>query len=206
MVLFALEEEALGAFVVQSAPQPESLPTAMRAEIEKRINGAGFVPASQIVEETYIREIIDLAAAASKDRSESESLARLRTLVEVLDGVEVRNAVCHPNRPFPECYRQRMAALATDPWIEQLRLRKVSDAFRCAAENRLTPPPEGWLQPRSSNVPHNLPSTFDHHITGLIARQDEARELRKRLQNKRTSLIAIVGPGGTGKTAFTGRC
>jgi tetratricopeptide (TPR) repeat protein len=201
MVLFALEE-ALGTFVVQSAHQPESLPIAMRAEIEKRINGAGFVPVSQIVQETYIKEIIDLATAASKDRSESESLARLRTLVEVLDAFEVRNSVCHPNRPFPECYWHRMAALATDPCIEQLRLRKVSDAFRCACENRLTPPPEGWLQQRSSNIPNNLPTTFDHHITGLIARQDEARELRKRLQNKRNSLVAIVGPGGTGKTAL----
>ncbi|MDR3490364.1 MAG: hypothetical protein P4M05_36515 [Bradyrhizobium sp.] len=201
MVLFALEE-ALGTFVVQAAPQPESLPPAMRAEIEKRINGAGFVPVSQIVQETYIKEVIDLATTASKDRSEGESLARLRTLVEVLDAFEVRNAVCHPNRSFPECYWHRMAALATDPCIEQLRLRKVSDAFRCATENRLTPPPEGWLQQRSSNVPNNLPSTFDHHITGLIARQDEARELRKRLQNKRNSLVAIVGPGGTGKTAL----
>lgn len=201
MVLFALEE-ALGAYVVQSAPQPDSLPPALRAEIEKRIHGAGFVPVSQIVQETYMKEVIDLATVASKDRSESESLARLRTLVEVLDAFEVRNAVCHPNRPFPECYWHRMAALATDPCIEQLRLLKVSDAFRCATENRLTPPPDGWLQQRSSNVPNNLPSTFDHHITGLIARQDEARELRKRLQNKRNSLVAIIGPGGTGKTAL----
>src|SRR5712691_7378096 len=82
MVLFALEE-ALGTFVVQAAPQPESVPPAMRAEIEKRINGGGFVPVSQIVQETYIKEIIDLAIVASKGRSESESLARLRTLVEV---------------------------------------------------------------------------------------------------------------------------
>lgn len=174
----------------------------MRAEIEKRIHGGGFVPVSQIVQETYIKEVIDLATAASKDRSESDSLARLRTLVEVLDAFEVRNAVCHPNRRFPECYWHRMAALASDPCIEQLRLRKISDAFRCATENRLTPPPEGWLQQKSSNVPNNLPSTFDHHITGLIARQDEARELLKRLQNKRNSLVAIVGPGGTGKTAL----
>jgi hypothetical protein len=72
MVLFALEE-ALGTFVVQAVPQPESLPATMRAEIEKRINGAGFVPVSQIVQETYIKEIIDLATVASKDRSEGES-------------------------------------------------------------------------------------------------------------------------------------
>ena len=201
MVLFALEE-ALGTFVVQAAPQPDAVPPAMRAEIEKRINGAGFVPVSQIVQETYLKEVIDLAATASKGRSEHEALTRLRKLVEVLDAFEVRNAVCHPNRPFPECYWHRMAALATDPVIEQLRLRKVTDAFRCAVEHRLTPPPEGWLQQQSWNVPNNLPTTFDHHVTGLIARQDEARDLRKRLQTLRNSLVAIVGPGGTGKTAL----
>lgn len=201
MVLFALRE-ALGIFVVQAAPQPDSLPQAMRAEIEKRINGAGFVPVSQIVQETYVKEVIDLAVSISKDRSESDSLARLRRLVEVLDAFEVRNAVCHPNRPFPECYWHRMAALATDPCIEQLRLRKVTDVFRCTVENRLTPPPEGWLQQRSWNVPNNLPTTFDHQVTGLIARKEEANDLGKRLQNLRNSLVAIVGPGGTGKTAL----
>src|ERR1017187_3401423 len=80
MVLFALEE-ALGTFVVQAAPQPDAVPPAMRAEIEKRINGAGFVPVSQIVQETYLKEVIDLAATASKGRSEHEALTRLRKLV-----------------------------------------------------------------------------------------------------------------------------
>jgi hypothetical protein len=201
MVLFALEE-ALGAFVVQAAPQPNALPAAMRAEIEKRIDGQGFVPVSQIVQETYLSEVINLAVTTSQGRSEKDALVRLSKLVEALDAFEIRNAVCHPNRPFPECYWYRMAALATDPCIEQLRLRKVTDAFRCAVEQRLTPPPDGWLQQRPWNVPNNLPTTFDHQVTGLIARQNDARELRKRLQNMRNSLVAIVGPGGTGKTAL----
>src|SRR5437763_1616536 len=94
MVLFALEE-ALSSFVVQAAPQPDSVPPAMRSEIEKRIKGSGFVPVAQIVQETYIKEIIDLAVNASRDRSESEALGRLRRLVEALDTFEIRNAVCH---------------------------------------------------------------------------------------------------------------
>lgn len=201
MVLFALEE-ALGAYVVQAAPEPEALPDGVKAEIEKRIQGSGFVPVTQIVQKTYIKEVIDLAIGASKERSESDALTRLRKLIEALDTFEIRNAVCHPNRLFPECYWHRMAALATDPAIEQLRLRKVTDAFRCAADGRLTPPPEGWLQQRSWNVANNLPSTFDHQVTGLIARKSEAKDLKKRLTNLRNSLIAIVGPGGTGKTAL----
>jgi hypothetical protein len=201
MVLFALEE-ALGSFVVQAAPNPESLPANVRAEIEKRIQRTGFVPVSQIVQETYLKEVIDLAVDASKGRAESEPLLRLRKLVEAFDAFEIRNAVCHPNRQFPDFYWYRMAALASDPSIEQLRLLRVTDALRCAIENRLTPPPEGWLQQRPWSVPNNLPSTFDHQVTGLIARQEEAKDFRKRLQNVRNSLVAIVGPGGTGKTAL----
>jgi hypothetical protein len=60
MVLFALEE-ALGSFVVQAAPHPESLPATMRSEIEKRIQRTGFAPVTQIVQETYLKEVIDLA-------------------------------------------------------------------------------------------------------------------------------------------------
>ncbi|HYD17433.1 MAG TPA: hypothetical protein VEF76_03010 [Patescibacteria group bacterium] len=192
----------MGAFVVQAAPQPEDLPPAMRAEIEKRINGAGFVPVTQIVQETYIKEVIDLAVNISKARFEKDALKRLKDLVEILDTFEVRNHVCHPNRAFPAFFWYRMAALATDPCIEQLRLRKVTDAVHCAVEGRLTPPPEGWLQQQPWLIPNNLPTTFDHQLTGLIARNAEAADLRKRLRNARNSLIAIVGPGGTGKTAL----
>ncbi len=144
MVLFALEE-ALGSFVVQAAPHPESLPAPIRSEIEKRIQGTGFVPVTQIVQETYLQEVVSLAISASVGRAEHDALLRLRKLVEALDAFEIRNAVCHPNRPFPECYWHRMAALATDPCVEQLRLLRVVDAFRCAVDGRLTPPPEGWL-------------------------------------------------------------
>jgi len=133
MVLFALEE-ALGSFVVQAAPHPDSLPAAIRTEIEKRIQGTGFSPVTQIIQETYLKEVIDLAVSASRDRSEADSLNRLRKLVEALDAFEIRNAVCHPNRQFPEFYWYRIAALATDPCIEQLRFLRVTDAFRCATE------------------------------------------------------------------------
>ena len=201
MVLFALEE-ALGSFVVQAAPQRDSLPAAMLSVIEERIQGTGFVPVAQIVQETYLKEIINLAVSTSQDRAEGDALKRLRALVEALDAFDIRNAVCHPNRQFPEYYWYRMAALATDPCIEKLRLLRVTDAFRCAVEKRLTPPPEGWLEQRSSSVPNNLPLLFDHQVTGLIARHEEAKDFRKRLQNMRNSLVAIVGPGGTGKTAL----
>jgi hypothetical protein len=202
MVLFALEE-ALGTYVVQNAHGPEAIPDGMRSEIEKRVSqAAALVPVTQLVQETYIKEVIDLAIATAKDRSDQEPLKRLKALVDVLDVFGIRNAVCHPNRPFPEHFWHRMASLATDPAVESLRLQRVTDAFRCAAEGRLIPPPEGWLQQRAWSVVNNLPSTFDHEVTGLIARKDETADLKKRLANPRNTFLALVGPGGTGKTAL----
>lgn len=202
MVLFAIEE-ALGTYVVQNAHGPDAIPQAMRGEIEKRVSmAASLVPVTQLVQETYIKEVIDLALATAKDRSDHEPLKRMKRLVEALEVFDIRNAVCHPNRPFPEHFWHRMASLATDPAVEMLRLHRVSDAFRCAAEGRLIPPPEGWLQLRAWIVPNNLPSSFDHEITGLIARKDEAAELKRRLANPRNNFLALVGPGGTGKTAL----
>jgi cold shock CspA family protein len=202
MVLFALEE-ALGTYVVQNAHGPDAIPDAIRTEIEKRVSpAAALIPVTQLVQETYIKEVIDLALATAKDRSDQEPLKRLKKLVEVLDVFDIRNAVCHPNRPFPEHFWHRMASLATDPSVDILRLHRVTDAFRCAAEGRLIPPPEGWLLQRAWIVANNLPSTFDHEVTGLIARKDEAADLKKRIANQRNTFVALVGPGGTGKTAL----
>jgi hypothetical protein len=202
MVLFALEE-ALGTYVVQNAHDPHAIPEGMRGEIEKRMSPAAApVPVTQLVQETYIKEVIALALATAKDRSDGEPLKRLEKLVEALDVFEIRNAVCHPNRPFPEHFWHRMASLATDPAVETLRLHRVTDAFRCAAEGRLISPPEGWLQQRAWIVANNLPNTFDHEVTGLIARKDETSDLKKKLAKQRNTFVALVGPGGTGKTAL----
>lgn len=202
MVLFALEE-ALGTYVVQNAHSPDVVPDGIRSDIEKRVSqSAGLIPVTQLVQETYLKEVIELAIAAARDRSDQAPLKRVSRLVDALDVFDIRNAVCHPNRPFPEHFWHRMASLATDPAVETLRLHRVTDAFRCAAEGRLIPPPEGWLQQRAWSVLNNLPSTFDHEVTGLIARKEETADLKKRLANPRNTLLALVGPGGTGKTAL----
>jgi hypothetical protein len=202
MVLFALEE-ALGAYVLQNAHSPDAIPDGVRRGIETRLaQGAEPLPVTQLVQKTYIKELIDLAVGTAEGRAGKDHLLHLNSLVDLLRVFDIRNAVCHPNRPFPEHFWHRMAALATDPAIEALRLHRVTDAFRCAAEGRLIPPPEGWLQQRAWSVSNNLPTSFDHEVTGLIARKEEATDLRKRLSNVRNNFLALVGPGGTGKTAL----
>ena len=201
MILFALEE-ALGAYVVRTAHLPEAIPKNIQTEIERRMApNTEMVPVSQLVQETYVKEVIDLAIGVSQERSENDALNRLKRLIETLDVFGIRNAVCHPNRPFPDCFWYRMAAIATDPTIESLRFARVTDALNCALAGKIISPPEGWLQQRVL-IPNNIPSSFDHEVTGLIARKVETADLMKRLHNPRHSLLAVVAPGGYGKTAL----
>ena len=49
---------------------------------------------------------------------------------------------------------------------------------------------------------NNLPSQFSHEITGLVGRKKEISDLKKRLLGARYPLVAVVAPGGIGKTAL----
>lgn len=202
MVLFRLEQ-ALGAYVTENTHEMSSLPPSVVREIERRNEGSDDRDAVHaFIQSTYLSEIIDVAVAVSQQSSDNPHLERLRELVVALRVYDIRNAVCHPNRPFPECYWYAMATIATDSAIQILQLRSVVDAFRQAERGTIEKPPDDWLAAAEWEVPNNLPSTLDHDITGLIGRSRETADLLKKLSNPRFPLIAIVGPGGTGKTAL----
>ena len=206
MVLFELEQ-ALGHYVAKIVASPDDIPETMRREVlsrksQKGSQATGSNDVNRLVQETYISELIDIALKISQHRGDSQHFDTLKRMAESLGIFDIRNAVCHPNRPFPECYWHRIAAIATDPAVEALQMKSVIFAFRAATEDRITPPPDDWLAQPTWAVPNTLPDTFDHEITGLIGRQQEARQLLKYLQNSRFHFVAITGPGGSGKTAL----
>ena len=206
MVLFSFEQ-ALGSYIVEVADDTETFPDGIRDDIQARtekpsLAGHPELGVHGLVQESFLGEIIDAAIASTSQRSDQEYLRRLAALCSALDVFAIRNAVCHPNRPFPECYWHRMAAIATDPAIEALGLRAVMESYRAARAGTLQPVPEDWLAAQSWVIPHNLPSSFDHDITGLIGRQREGEKLLNVLRKNRFPLIAILGPGGSGKTAL----
>lgn len=199
MVLFAIEQ-SLGGYVRENVSELNELPP---DQTKKFVEGPSKVQTVEgLIQETYVGEILDIAISAANLVSDQAHLRRLKSLADCLELYDIRNAVAHPNRPFPECYWHRLAAIATDPVVDILGFNTIKRAFDSANANKITLPPDEWFAVYAFTLPNNLPTTLDHEITGLIGREKEKRELLKKLKSKRFGLIALVGPGGTGKTAI----
>jgi hypothetical protein len=205
MVLYELEK-TLGDFICSETSSVSDLPSKSVQGIRTReiLKNGSFDDSTtaKIVAATYLDEVFGLAQGISKGRSEEKYLLSLRKLFDALDVFSIRNAISHPNRLFHPSYWYRVAAIATDPAIDKLQFRQVTRAFRDAEQGILVSPPETWMNAPIWSLPNNLPEQFDHDITGLIGRQREVDDLNKFIRNNRLNLIAIVAPGGTGKTAL----
>jgi hypothetical protein len=129
-------------------------------------------------------------------------MKELKNLCSFLGIFDIRNAISHPNRPFPDSYWFRSATIASDPLIEKLGLGGVRQALNSAVKESLNAPPEEWFDNVKWAIPNTLPISFDHEITGLLGRDKEFKELHKTISSPRNSLIAVVAPGGIGKTAL----
>lgn len=133
MVVYEFER-ALGRFVRDRSADVASTPAAL--EILKRSTltpeQSTVEVARQIVENSYLGEILSLALAAAKGSSDAVYLGELEKLCTALGLFDIRNAISHPNRPFPECYWYRCAAVAADPAIDKLSFFEVTLAFQNA--------------------------------------------------------------------------
>ncbi|EJG03071.1 ATP-binding protein [Flavobacterium sp. F52] len=155
-----------------------------------------------IIEASYLDEIFNFAINITEGTSLHIHMVELKQLCSLLGIFNIRNAVSHPNRPFPDSYWFRTATIASDPLIEKLNLTSVRNALNSAIEENLNTPPDEWLDNVSWAIPNTLPTTFDHEITGLLGRDKEFKDLESVLSKQRNNLIAIVAPGGIGKTAL----
>ena len=113
-----------------------------------------------IIESSYLDEIFNFALNVAKDNHINEYLLRLKALCHYLKIFDIRNAVSHPNRNFPECYWFRAATIASDPLIEKLGLHSVTETLHSAISGNLNEPPEYWLNDVQWAVSNNLPRNF----------------------------------------------
>lgn len=204
MVLHEIEE-ALGNFVLENG-EVDLLNQETLENIQKRETNRGRLfnkeSIRNIVESTYLEEIFSFAFDISNDTSSTDALKYLYSLFHNLEIHEVRNAISHPNRPFWDCYWYRVATIASDPINRALGLQSIEKALLMAEEGRITDPPVEWVRKIIWELPNNLPKQFDHDVTGLIGRSKEIKKLKNLLMTPRVHTIAIVAPGGMGKSAI----
>lgn len=198
-------EVALGNFVLNNGDidslNLDALENIRQREVDKgRVFNRKSI--NDVVEATYLDELFGFALDIARESSLIDSINYLYSLFHQLDIYEIRNAISHPNRPFWDCYWYRVAAIASDPVNEILGLSEVKTALESAEKGVIFDPPEDWVSKVIWQIPNNLPEQFDHGLTGLIGRSKELHEVKKYISNPRVNTIALVGPGGTGKTAL----
>lgn len=205
MVLHEMEQ-ALGNFVLDSELDVSRFPEQLIKDItdrerdSKRIFDATRV--KDVIEATYLDELFQILIELTKDTSANNYLIALRELFIRFEIYEIRNSISHPNRRFIDPFWYKLAAVASDPVIDILGMESVRSSLVSAEKGEITDPPEEWLSKSIWQIKNNMPDRFDHAITGLVGRQKEAGDLLKLLKNPRVNTVAIVGPGGLGKTAL----
>jgi len=205
MVLHEIET-SLGNFVLDTEVYTENFPEEVvqyiaQRELEKNRTINTSKP-RDIIEATYLDELFQILIEITKDTSTCKFIEKLKQLFMLYDIYEIRNIISHPNRLFVDAYWYKVAALASDPTIEILGMDQVRKALDSAERGEITDPPEDWSKKSLWEIPNNLPESFEHAITGLVGRQKEASDLLALIRNPRINNIAIVAPGGIGKTAL----
>ena len=203
MIIYELET-SLGDYVIQneildkvSEQNKKSVTTRMNLSEEKKGDLAFLVEAS------YLDEIFNFAIDTTEGSSLCIYMKELKELCTFLGIFDIRNSISHPNRPFPDSYWFKSATIASDPLIQKLGLGRVRQALNMAIEeNFSSPPPDEWFEDVKWAIRNTLPKAFDHEITGLLGRDKEFKDLHHTISKARNNLIAVVAPGGTGKTAL----
>lgn len=204
MIVYELEK-SIGNYVIENESIHTIAETSIESIIEREKKRGLEIPKDKlnlIIEASYLDEIFNFAINITQGTTLNQSMIELKQLCSLLGIFDIRNAVSHPNRPFPDFFWFRAATIASDPLIEKLKLDSVRNALNSAIEENLSTPPDEWLHNVNWAIPNTLPQSFDHEITGLLGRDKEFKDLENVLSKKRNNLIAIVAPGGIGKTAL----
>ncbi len=205
MVLHELEQ-SLGNYILNTEVSldefPEEMIKAITARENQRSQLSNLKKASDVIEATYIDELFNIILEITKDTSVNSYLLDLRELFILYGMYHVRNVISHPNRKFIDSFWYKTAAIASDPLIDILGMTSVRKSLISAERNELLDPPDEWLNKTLWEIPNNLPVVFEHAITGLVGRKQEEKKLLELLKNKRIANIALVAPGGIGKTSL----
>ena len=204
MLMYEIEE-AFGEFVKGKMLDVDEIPESVLETFQERIgrtSNTGNTTIDQIIENTYLDEIFQLANIATNNTSLSRIMLEVKNLALLYQIYEIRNVIAHPNRQFTNCYWYRLAAFSSESVINILGLTTIQSCIESAESGKITDPPEEWLENVIFEIRNNLPVKFEHDITGLIGRAVETKRLLELLKNPRVNTVSVIAPGGFGKTAL----
>lgn len=201
MLLFEIEE-SFGKFIKDNLSDINEIPSSILDTLQERKLEVEVTTIDHVVERTYLSEIFQLASVATDNTSFNKLIAEISKLAIIYELYDIRNSIAHPNRTFPNCYWYRVAAFASDPLIAVLGIKGIQECLLSAEEGIISDPPEEWLSSSIFEIRNNLPEHFEHDVTGLIGREKEHEKLISLLTNPRVNTVAVVAPGGYGKTAL----
>lgn len=190
MVLYKIEEE-MGNYIIENK---NALSIIDESFTDFKITDS--------LEKAYLDDIFQMVIRATKGTSDEENVKYLYKLSHELSLFEIRNSVAHPNRSFFDCYWYRVAAIASDPAFSSLGIKDIGATLFSAESGTIDDPPDGWDSAYMWAIKNNLPHSAESDITGLIGRNKDLKNLRSKISNPRSSVVAIVAPGGYGKTAL----
>ncbi len=199
MVLYALEC-ALATYVRENVDSRGASVAKSLQAVSTRM--AAQLDLGQAIPATYLDELVAMSREVSRGTASSQPADRLKLLLDTLNAYTIRNGCAHPNNPFPPHFWYALKTIASDPCIEMLKLTPVQEALGSALRGEIRPPPDDWLASIIWKLPSNLPATFEHEATGLIGRKSEREQLLRFMRDPKMNLIAVVAPGGIGKTAL----
>lgn len=206
MVLFSIEK-SIGAYLAsESSTLAEALMSSRFAEIRKRITGnisnTDTERLEQFLRVSYLRDILEMLKVACQGTSKENAAVRIFQCCEVLDVYDARNAIAHPIREFYPSHWYRIAAIASDPSLEEIGIVEPRAELDAAEDGDIREIDNTWWSRGERYLSNNLPEIFDHESTKLIGRSKELKELNALMISQRYSFISIVAPGGVGKTAL----
>ncbi len=151
-------------------------------------------------EEKYFINLLEISYKISNNEDHKKSLNNLIKLTHDYGIGLIRNHAHHGNRPFNKNQWFKLAAFATDENMIKLNFQSVAEQVIKAEKGDLNYDVKLDELP-NYEVFNNLP-LGEFSTTGFLGRKKEKEELMKAINTPRTNNIAILGVGGSGKTAL----
>ena len=148
-------------------------------------------------------EILQQFSKIKTQKHEDDIRQQLKNMSDVIELASIRNACSHTVREFHIYYWYRAAAFAIDPRFRLLGIKEPSESIACVESGQISDPPEEWLEKiKIPEIANNLPDDEQFERTGLIGRNKEIDSVINDIKGGRNNTIALVGPGGVGKTSL----